>query len=514
MPATEPGDHRHAVTDPRPPGPSARPAVDARPSGAHPRTTWWKPPVVPRRAAPVATVLALLGVALLGAGCAGPPAGTGGPDLTGEWQGRIDVPGAPLDIGITLSADGAGTMTVAAQGLIDLPLTGVRVEGARFTAAVPGLPGGASFDGSVAEGAAGIAGGYTQAGQTFPFRLERGVPAPPARPQEPQPPLPYRSEDVSYAGADLTLAGTLTRPEGPGPFAAVVLITGSGPQDRDESVAGHRPFLVLADALTRAGYAVLRTDDRGVGGSGGDYSRATYEDLTADVLASVAHLASRPEIDPARIGLLGHSEGGSLAPLAAREAAGNVAFVVLMAGPAVSGEDVLVRQNELLLAQAGSPPAEVQAQVAYLRELVALLRARDDDRAVDLTRARIAEQAAALPPAQRPAPEQVEARAAALVSPVMRALVTHDPAAALGELSVPVLAFYGGKDLQVPAEQSEPRAVELLSGNADATVRTLPGLNHLMQPAGTGSPAEYATIETTVGPEVLELVTGWLRERF
>lgn len=463
------------------------------------------------RAAPVATVLVLLGVALLGAGCAGPPAAT---DLTGEWQGRIDVPGAPLDVGITLGADGTGTMDVAAQGATGLPLTDVRVEGARFTAAVPGLPGGAAFDGTVAEGAASIAGDYTQAGQTFPFRLERGAPEPPVRPQEPQPPLPYRAEDVGYPSGELTLAGTLTLPEGPGPFAAVVLITGSGPQDRDETVAGHRPFLVLADALTRAGYAVLRTDDRGVGGSGGDYSRATYEELTADVLAGAAHLAERPEIDPARIGLLGHSEGGSLAPLAAREAAGKVAFVVLMAGPAVSGEDVLVRQNELLLAQAGSPPADIEAQVAYVRELVALLRAEEYDRAAELTRTRVAQQAAVLPPAQRPTPDRVDAHAAALVSPVTRALVTHDPAAALGELSVPVLAFYGGKDLQVPAEQSEPRAVALLSGNTDAAVLTLPGLNHLMQPADTGSPAEYAGIETTVAPEALDLVTGWLRERF
>lgn len=486
MPAPDPGVPRRAVTHPRPPGPAARPAV----------------------------VLVLLVVALLASGCAGTQAASGGTDLTGDWQGRIEVPGAPITIGITLSADGTGTMDVPAQGITGLPLTDVRVDGARFTATVPGLPGGAAIDATVAEDAASIAGDYTQAGQTFPFRLERGALSPPARPQDPQPPLPYRAEDVRYPSGDLTLAGTLTLPEGPGPFAAVVLITGSGPQDRDEALAGHRPFLVLADALTRAGYAVLRTDDRGVGGSGGDYSRATYEELTTDVLAGVTHLAARPEIDPARIGLFGHSEGGYLAPLAAREAAGAVAFTVLMAGPAVSGEDVLLRQNELLLAQAGSPPAEIEAQVAYLRELAALLRAEEYDRAAELTRARITDQAAALPPDQRPTPEQVDARAAALVSPVTRALLTYDPAAALDELSVPVLAFYGAEDLQVPAEQSEPRAVELLSGNPDATVLTLPGLNHLMQPADTGSPAEYATIETTVAPEVLDLVTGWLQERF
>lgn len=485
MPAPEPGVPRHAVTRRRSPG----------------------------RTAPVATVLVLLGAAVLGSGRAASQAASGGPDLTGDWQGRIEVPGAPLTIGITLDADGTGTMDVAAQGITGLALTDVRVDGARFTATVPDLPGGAAIGATVAGDAASIAGDYTQAGQTFPFRLERGALAPPARPQDPQPPLPYRAEDVSYPSGDLTLAGTLTLPEGPGPFAAVVLITGSGPQDRDEALAGHRPFLVLADALTRAGYAVLRTDDRGVGGSGGDYSRATYEDLTTDVLAGVAHLATRPDIDPARIGLLGHSEGGSLAPLAVREARGAVAFTVLMAGPAVSGEDVLVRQNELLLARAGSPAEEVDAQVAYLRELVALLRAEEYDRAAELTRTRIVEQAAALPPAQRPTPEQVDAQAAALVSPVTRALVTHDPTAALAELSVPVLAFYGDRDLQVPAEQSLPRAVALLSG-PDATVLTLPGLNHLMQPADTGSPTEYADIQTTVAPEVLDLVTRWLQERF
>jgi hypothetical protein len=278
--------------------------------------------------------------------------------------------------------------------------------------------------------------------------------APAARPQDPQPPLPYRSEDVRYPSGGLGLAGTLTLPEGPGPFAAVVMLTGSGAQDRDQALAGHRPFLVLADALTRAGYAVLRTDDRGVGGSDGDHARATYADLAADALAGVSYLATRPEVDPARIGLFGHSEGGSVAPLAARQAPGSVAFAVLMAAPAVSGEDVLVRQNELLLALAGSSSEQVEAQVAFLRELVALLRAEDYDRARDLARTRVAEQAAALPVEQRPTPEQVEAQVVALTSPVVRALVTHDPAVALAELSVPVLAFYGGEDLQVPRSRA------------------------------------------------------------
>lgn len=461
-----------------------------------------------------ARVLVLLAVVALLAACADGQATTQPPaedaDVTGDWQGRVETPGTPLGIAITLTA-GGGTLDVPLQGVADLPLADVQVDGTRFTASVPDLA--AAFDGTLSADGASIAGDYTQAGRSLPFRVDRGTVAPVARPQDPRPPLPYRSEDVRYPSGGTGLAGTVTLPEGPGPFAAVVMLTGSGAQDRDEALAGHRPFLVLADALTRAGYAVLRSDDRGVGGSDGDYAQATYADLAADALAGVSYLATRPEVDAARIGLFGHSEGGSVAPLAARQAPGSVAFAVLMAGPAVSGEDVLVRQNELLLAQAGSPTEQVEAQVAFLRELVALLRAEDDDRARDLARSRVAEQAAALPAEQRPTPEQVEAQVVALTSPVVRALVTHDPAAALAELSVPVLAFYGGKDLQVPAEQSEPRAVALLVGNPDATVLTLPGLNHLMQPAGTGSPTEYAAIGTTVAPEAIDLVTAWLRER-
>ncbi|MCO1655396.1 alpha/beta hydrolase family protein [Pseudonocardia humida] len=462
-------------------------------------------------------VVALVGVAALaGAGCAAqaepaaPATGPVPPELVGDWKGRIEVPGSPLDIGITLTTDG-GTFDLPAQGLADLPLADLRTGGGTFAAALPDVPGGARFDGTVTGDT--ISGDFTQGGQKLPFALERGTLAPPARPQEPRPPFPYRSEDVTYPADGFDLAGTLTTPEGPGPFTAVVMITGSGPQDRDEALAGHKPFLVIADSLTRAGYAVLRVDDRGVGGSGGDYAAGRYDDMAADVLAGVSYLAGRPEIDPARIGLFGHSEGGYLAPLAAERAAGAVAFVIMMAGPAVDGEAILARQNELLLAQAGVPQTEIDAQVAYVRQLAQLLRTGDEEGARELTRTRLTEQLASLPEDQRPPAEQVDAQIEASFVEYRR-LVPYDPAPALSALSVPVLAFYGGADVQVPADQSEPVLTELLADNPDATVRTLPGLNHLMQPSATGAPAEYATIETTVAPEVLDLVTGWLRERF
>lgn len=220
--------------------------------------------------------------------------------------------------------------------------------GSRLSFGLRGVPDAPVFDGTVSGTgeAARITGDFTQSGQTFPFTLERGAVQAVSRPQEPQPPFPYRSEAVSFQNGEVTLAGTLTLPAGEGPFAAVLFITGSGPQDRDETIARHRPFLLLTDTLTRAGYATLRVDDRGVGGSSGDLSRATYDDLTGDVLAGVASLRAHPAIDRERIGLFGHSEGGYLAPLAAARS-DDVAFVIMMAGPAVPGEAVLRLQNHL-----------------------------------------------------------------------------------------------------------------------------------------------------------------------
>lgn len=464
---------------------------------------------------------AVLGLALLLVACGAPAPGSTvlPPELVGDWQGSIRVPGAPVAVAVHVTGYG-GTVDIPAQGIAALPLADVRVDGATVSFALPGLPGGATFTGSF-DGRT-ISGEHTRAGRTDPFVLTRGELAPAARPQEPIPPLPYVREDVTYPSGDLMLAGTLTRPAGTGPFAAVLLISGSGAQDRDATVAGHRPFLVLADALTRAGYAVLRVDDRGVGRSGGDHAEATYDDLTADVLAGVAFLAARPTMDAARIGLLGHSEGGYLAPLAAQRASAQppptrrsgagVAFMIMLAGPAVPGDQVLELQNRLIFEQAGASPDQVEAQASYVRELTRLLRARDYAGARTLARARITEQSAALPPAARPTPAQIEAQLP--VSTSYREFVVHDPAPALAAVRVPVLAVFGDRDLQVPPAQSEPAMRTLLAGDPDTTIRTVAGVNHLMQPSATGAPTEYGSIETTMAPEVLHLVTDWLRERF
>ncbi|HYH32504.1 MAG TPA: alpha/beta fold hydrolase [Pseudonocardia sp.] len=461
-------------------------------------------------------VLPLL-LALL-AGCVTSAPAPSGPvhaeAVTGEWTGRIEIPGSPLDVGIRIAPDGdgmRGEISIPVQGISAMPLADVRLDGSTLGFTIPEVPGDAAFTGTVAAGATAIEGEFTQMGQTFPLVLRPGTVAAPERPQEPRPPFPYRTEEVTYRSGGIELAGTLTLPRGDGPFTAVLLITGSGAQNRDEELFGHKPFLLLADALTRAGHAVLRVDDRGVGGSGGRLSESTYDDLVGDIVSGVELLRGRPGIDPDGIGLFGHSEGGYLAPLAARRT--DVAFVVTMAGPAVSGEDVLVLQNRLLLEAAGAPAARVEDQVAYVEDLIGLLRAQDYAAARSLVEQQITEQAAGLPAEQRPSPEQVAAQADAMVSPYMRSFLVHDPTASLEALDVPVLAFYGGKDLQVPASQSAPVLRHLLADNPDATIRTFPGLNHLMQPATTGAIDEYAGIPTTIDPQVLDLVTRWLDER-
>jgi pimeloyl-ACP methyl ester carboxylesterase len=267
---------------------------------------------------------------------------------------------------------------------------------------------------------------------------------------------------------------------------------------------GHKPFLLIADTLTRAGYAVLRTDDRGVGGTSGNLNDANYTDLADDVAAGVGFLRGRPDIDPAQVGLFGHSEGGYLAPLVAARPDSGVAFVIAMAGPSVVGADVVNEQTRLIGAAEGTPPDELDVQVRDTTALVALLRAGDIAGAKELAH----RQNAALPEDKRAKDSDIDAQ----ISPNFTALVAYDPAPALQALRVPVLAFYGGKDLQVPAAQNEQPMRDNLAADPDATVHTFPGLNHLMQPTETGKPSEYTTIETTISPEVLTYVTGWLTQ--
>lgn len=448
--------------------------------------------------------------------------------VIGTWQGTLDVQGTQLRIvfHVARGEDGSltGTMDSPDQGAYGISLTGVSVTQRTLTLEVAGL--GVTYTGSVSDSGGAVTGTFTQGPMSVPLELARSEVAleRPARPQEPKPPLPYTAVDVTFSNPDanIELAGTLTAPRGEGAFPGVVLVSGSGRQDRDESLMGHKPFLVLSDHLTRQGVVVLRYDDRGVGASEGDFATATSRDFTSDALAAVAYLRQQPQVAPDRVGIAGHSEGGLIAPMAAGRS-DEVAFIVMLAGPGVPGIDVLVAQGRLINRAAGTPEEVVEMNARVQTGLAEIVRDETDpDVAESRMRALLAAEFNGLPPAIREAVGEALSEAtidrtiAQFSSPWFRFFLHHDPRPVLEDVSVPVLSLIGEKDLQVPPELNGPEIEAALrrGGNADATVRTLPGLNHLFQEAETGSPSEYQRIEETMNAAALEAVSSWILERF
>ena len=457
----------------------------------------------------------------LAAGFAGAARGAD-EELSGHWEGAIQIPTGPLGVKVDLANDGGtwtGTIDIPLQGAKGLALDEISVEGGEVHFSLKGVPGKPTFDGALQFGQ--IEGTFSQNGAEFPFHLGRETSAEPKRPQTPKPPFPYASEDVTYTNGDVVLAGTLTLPEGDGPFPAVLLISGSGPQDRDETVFEHKPFRVIADRLSRHGIAVLRVDDRGVGGSKGDVAGATSADFAKDVEAGVAYLEGRPEIRGDAIGLAGHSEGGLIAPMVAAEDP-DVAFIILLAGPAVPGADVLAAQNELLARAGGASKEAAKERAAENRKLTGLVAAGADTAEVrDMVRTVVGEQMKSLPPAERDNLEKnldtlVDGQTRSIMSPWMRFFITYDPRPTLAKVTVPVLALYGEKDLQVPPDQSVSELEKALkqAGNHDVTVRVYPKLNHLFQTAETGAVSEYYTNEETFNDAPLDKMQSWILERF
>ncbi len=348
-----------------------------------------------------------------------------------------------------------------------------------------------------------------------------GLATPAARRQDPRPPFPYDEMEAAVVNsADGTrLEGTLTLPRGDGPFPAVLLLSGAGAQDRDYSALGHRFFLVLADHLTRQGIAVLRLDDRGAGRSGGDSGQATIAEAVGDVQAGVARLRQHPRVAADRVGLIAHSEGGRVAPVAIGRAPG-IAFLALLAPPAISAEALAGSQA----AAAGGDPA-MRAQSALLlmirrrvQEEPNLERAAADILdGVDAWAATLpADEARVMRALSTRAPfrAQLQQLVAALGTPWNRSLFRLDPEAPLAALRIPVLALYGDLDKQAPPGDNAPVLQRLWAAHPDATVRVLPGLNHFLQHASSGLPAEIQEIDETMAPEALDTIADWVIQRF
>lgn len=427
-------------------------------------------------------------------------------DLAGVWEGRIGVGGQSIRIVFRVDAAGNAAMDSPDQGARNIAVDRPTVEGGMVRFVVPVI--GGRFEGTRSDDGQTLTGALSQGGMTVPLILTRTAATATlaARPQTPVPPFPYRSEAAAFdnpAAPGVRLAGTLTLPEGAGPFPAAILITGTGLQDRDETIEGHKSFAIWADALTRRGVAVLRYDDRGVADSTGNFGAATQMDFASDVKAAFDWLSARPDIDRARIGLIGHSEGGTFAPMAMQNGA-KAAWLVMLAGPAVSGGEIIQEQQRRIAVAAGMSPEEVERTNALQRLAVAAV----SDNAGDPEAARRAVEALLLENGR--SPQEAAQVAAVMASDWYRGMIVHDPADSIRTIRVPLLAVYGGKDVQVPADQNGPAIIRL---KPDAEVVVLPGLNHLFQPAQTGLTAEYGQIETTLDPSVIQTVVDWVAAR-
>ena len=447
------------------------------------------------------------------------PAPEGRAGVEGRWAGSVVLPTGELPFAVTFErTDGvlSATMDIPAQGALGLPLTAVSYDDGRVHFELDAPIGLAVWDGTL-EGDT-IEGEFAQGVVSTSFSVTRADPVEP----EPEEPAPYRSEEVSFENGDIHLAGTLTVPEGTGPFPGVVLITGSGPQDRDEVVAGFPIFRVLSDHLTRQGIAVLRYDDRGVGGSSGSVTTSTSADFAGDALAGLARLAEHPDVDPARVGLVGHSEGGIVAPMAASRSEA-VRFAVLLAGSTVPGTEILYEQSAAIQRASGVSEDRIAWNTDFQRRLFAALEAGESLEAYrDELGAEIREgienlseeQRAAIPDVDSYVETQIEGQIDRVETPWFRFFLTYDPTEGLRGTRVPVLALFGGLDLQVLVDQNRPPLEEALSGNPDVTVEVLPRANHLFQAATTGSPAEYATLERAFVAGFLNTISDWILARF
>lgn len=441
-------------------------------------------------------------------------------EFAGSWLGNLEVAAVNLRLvfNITLNDRDSliATLDSPDQGAKNIPLGKVTLTPDSLKIDAPLLLG--RYTGKFLSDTT-VSGIWTQSGQSFQVNLRKlSARFLLTRPQEPRQPFPYRSEEVTIPNNkfNIYLSGTLTLPAGDGPFPAVVLITGSGAQDRDETIMGHKPFLVIADYLTRYGIAVLRYDDRGVGKSQGNYAEATTADLATDAEAALLLLKTRKEINPSATGLLGHSEGGLIACITGASSPG-VAFIVSLAGPGVKGEEILFRQQADIARLSGVKEATLKQSADINRKLYSIVKKEKDDNTAE--KKVIAAYQKMLRKQKKSLREIEDATArlsnsfGAQVYPWFRYFLETDPADFWKKVKCPVLALNGEKDTQIAADVNLPAIENALQSGGNRNVKTVkfPGLNHLFQPCKTGLPAEYGQIEETISPEVLETIASWIK---
>ncbi|MFZ4707092.1 MAG: alpha/beta hydrolase family protein [Bacteroidales bacterium] len=440
--------------------------------------------------------------------------------FAGSWAGKLDVGAMKLRLGLNFK-DTTGmlvaTLDSPDQGAYGIATDKTTVLADAINVELNTLR--ASYEGTMLPGDSLIEGKWTQGGKSFDLLLHRAEKQVKLkRPQEPVPPYPYKVEEVSFTNkkTGIELAGTLTIPQGDGPFHAVVLITGSGPQNRDEEIMGHKPFLVIADYLSRNGIAVLRYDDRGVGQSKGNFGKATSFDFADDAEAAFEFLEKHALIDKKHTGLAGHSEGGLIAPIiAARNK--DVDFIILLAGTGVAGEQILLAQSALIMEAGGSTQKEIEETRNVNNEIYRTIKQEPDSAKAMKLMVRAVENYINADTSIKASEKEnrIKENTAGLsymTTPWMRAFLVLDPQQYLVKVKCPLLDLNGSNDLQVPCEMNQQAIEKAMKAgkNKDYKIVKLDGLNHLFQHSKTGSPVEYSTIEETFAPEALLVIKDWI----
>jgi hypothetical protein len=451
--------------------------------------------------------------------------------ILGNWKGELAVSSTklPLIFHIKKNANEKGfsaTMDSPAQGAKDIPVNEAIFEGNNLTLKLPNL--GIEYEGKLISETQ-IEGTFKQAGQSFPLVLtkieentkEKSEEEIQNRPQEPKPPFDYKIEEVKFENKitkeKTILAGTLTLPKNANAKTPVViLISGSGAQDRNQEILGHKPFLVIADYLTKNGVAILRYDDRGTAQSTGTFKNSTSKDFATDVEAAINFLKTRKDIDTKKIGLIGHSEGGIIATMVAADPKNSVAFIVLLAGVAVSGSEVLLTQQAAIGRVNGASEEDIEKVRLSNKAIFDIIKENQDSTILRTKMKNYFENfivEADFPPTMNKE-EVIKDLLKNLDDEWLLFFLRYNPKENLSKVTCPVLAVNGEKDLQVDAKINLTAIENTLkeAGNEKVTIKYFPNLNHLFQTTQLGLPSEYGVLEETFSPLVLEVMKEWIEK--
>ena len=440
-------------------------------------------------------------------------------DITGDWHGKLDVNGMPLRVVFHISKvenTYSSTMDSPDQNAFGIPITSTAFSENTLTIISKEMS--ATYTATFIENK--FEGVFDQMNNKMPLILSREALDKTVinRPQEPKPKFNYVMEEVKFTNSkdSVTLAGTLTLPKGKGPFPVAILISGSGPQDRNEEILGHKPFLVIADYLTNNGIAILRYDDRGSFESTGDFSTATSLDFARDVEAAVAFLKTKKNIHPKKIGLIGHSEGGLIAPIVASRPENEIAFLISLAGPGISGKEIIIMQQELISRAEGMSEEEIAENTLWSTKVFQFMEQNLTSTTLDSDLKQFIiqtnEELEIEIPEEKTAEEVAQSQFDAISGPWMKYFLFYNPTDAWEKVTCPILALNGEKDLQVPVNENLNAIKESTASNKNVTIVPLANLNHLFQTSETGSPSEYGKIEETFSEDVLKMMVKWLNE--